>query len=145
MKRKGILKDKLFHYEATPPDHMWPEIITTFYRSQPAVLKPRLYHYEENAPAYIWKDIAQQLAASPELFSRPKRKPYIWLIKCIAAAILILLAAAAIFYFNKNEELPKADAAPAILHPHSNAPAATPESNTGQMLNTTESHAAKRK
>ncbi|HVK96317.1 MAG TPA: hypothetical protein VM368_00800 [Flavisolibacter sp.] len=93
------LKDKLFNYEATPPDRVWAEIDASFNNQR---LSQKLSNFEEVPNNSVWariKDVLDQQTAKVVPINRRIKFRY-----SVAAALLILSIGVTTLLVNNSSE-----------------------------------------
>lgn len=83
-------RNKLYHYEEEPPEHVWDRVSGELEQDAPAYIRESLYELRETPPADAWENISGALGK--EKTGKVRRIPGSWKVaSAIAAAVLAFL------------------------------------------------------
>ncbi len=99
------MKDKLWHYEAQPPEKIWNEIERAL--STPVPLQEKLFHFQEVPQNHVWNNITAGLDKDnnqPTKVASRSRGSFSMIRFAAAAAILLFILVSIVWIMNRTEE-----------------------------------------
>ena len=122
-------RNKLYHYEERPPEHVWANVSEELGQDAPVSLREGLYTLQETPPPHAWDQITAAL--KPEEPVRLKRSSGVWRVALAAAAATVAFVA---FFLNRDTAVPKVSVSMIRSVQPAPTPAPVPEPKTSTPI-----------